>query len=197
MGLSIHYSGRFKKDASLIEMIEEVKDIANIYGWEYTIGNTHFPENSFESETYDDEIYGIYFSPPQCETISITFLSNGKMSSIPNVMFYGNSNDPQHKIYLYTLSAKTQFAGSVIHKVVIHLIRYLSNKYIDEFKMTDEGQYWETMDEAILEQNFKRHTAVIDGVADSLNNLPKEPSESFDNYIERILKIIKEKKTKE
>ena len=31
MGLSIHYSGSFKKEASLETMIEEVKDIAEIY----------------------------------------------------------------------------------------------------------------------------------------------------------------------
>ena len=45
MGLSIHYSGSFNRGASLIEMIEEVKDIAEIYKWKSTTMEEHFSEN--------------------------------------------------------------------------------------------------------------------------------------------------------
>ena len=37
MGLSIHYSGSFRNGASLSEMIEEVRDIVEVYEWEYSI----------------------------------------------------------------------------------------------------------------------------------------------------------------
>ena len=37
MGLSIHYSGSFRNGASLSEMIEEVRDIVEVYDWEYLI----------------------------------------------------------------------------------------------------------------------------------------------------------------
>ncbi len=33
MGLTLHYSGKISKDASLPGLIEEVKDIAEIYNW--------------------------------------------------------------------------------------------------------------------------------------------------------------------
>jgi len=45
MGLSINYSGSFKKDSSLEAMIEEVKDIAQIYEWKYTINKNSLPNN--------------------------------------------------------------------------------------------------------------------------------------------------------
>ena len=37
MGLSIHYSGSFNNSGSLSEMIEEVKDIAEVFKWKYNI----------------------------------------------------------------------------------------------------------------------------------------------------------------
>jgi|JI10StandDraft_1071094.scaffolds.fasta_scaffold375068_1 hypothetical protein len=193
MGLSIHYSGSFKKEASLIAMINEVKDIAEIYDWEFAIFSEQFPENAFGSNAYNDELYGIMFTPPNCETISLSFLSNGKMCCAPNLMFYGNSDDERDQLYLYMLSTKTQFAGSATHKIIIHLLKYLTDKYFYEFKLSDEGEYWETMDEILLETNFKKYTDLIDSVADSFKNVPKQHAESFSDYFERILKIISDK----
>lgn len=46
MSLTIHYKGRFKEGASLPGMIMEVKDIADIYRWDYHIFETVFPEDS-------------------------------------------------------------------------------------------------------------------------------------------------------
>lgn len=37
MGLSIHYSGKFNKNASLSDLITEVKDIAETLKWNYKI----------------------------------------------------------------------------------------------------------------------------------------------------------------
>ena len=46
MGLSIHYSGSFNTKASLQAMIEEVKDIAEIYKWRYYVFEDQFPADS-------------------------------------------------------------------------------------------------------------------------------------------------------
>ncbi len=91
MGLSIHYSGSFNAKTSLQEMIKEVKDIVEIYKWQYTVYEDVFPENSLGKAEYNQNIYGISFTPPECETVSLCFLSNGKMISAPNLKFYGNS----------------------------------------------------------------------------------------------------------
>ena len=131
MGLSINYSGSFKKEASLEAMIVEVKDIAEIYEWKYTINETRFPKNSFDKIEYDGKLYGISFTPPNSETISLTFLSNGKMCCGARLKFFDNSE--KDKMYLYMLSSKTQYAGSTIHKIIIHLLKYLSQKYFQDF----------------------------------------------------------------
>ncbi|MBW6482418.1 MAG: hypothetical protein K0B10_05100 [Vicingaceae bacterium] len=196
MGLSIHYSGSFKKKASLEAMIEEVKDIAEIYKWEYNISATCFPKNTFGKAAYDGKLYGISFTPPNSETISLTFLSNGKMCCGARLKFFGNSDNENDKMYLNTLSSKTQYAGSTVHKIVIHLLKYLSQKYFQDFQLIDEGDYWETGDEKLLEKNFKTYNDLIDGIAHSINNYPINSAESFPDYFERILKILNEKRNK-
>lgn len=197
MGLSIHYSGSFNKETLLEAMIEEVKDIAEIYEWKYTINESHFPENSFHKEEYDGKLYGISFTPPNSETISLTFLSNGKMCCGVNLKFFGNSDDENDNIYLYFLSTKTQYAGSTTHKIIIHFLKYLSQKYFCNFKLIDEGNYWETEDEELLEEKFKLYNDLINGFADSITNYPIKTTESFTTYFERIMKMLHEKRNKE
>ena len=192
MGLSINYSGSFKKEASLEAMIEEVKDIAEIYEWKYNINETNFPKNSFSKVEYDGKLYGISFTPPKCETISLTFLSNGKMCCGARLKFFGNSE--KDKMYLYELSSKTQYAGITIHKIIIHLLKYLSQKYFQDFELTDDGNYWETGDEKLLEKNFKAYTDLIDGVVNSVKNYPINNTESFKDYFERIIKMLDAKR---
>jgi hypothetical protein len=194
MALSIHYSGSFNANTSLKAMIEEVKDIAEIYKWPYNVFENEFPADSFGKAEYNENIYGISFTPPECETVSLCFLSNGKMSDVLNLKFHGNSKDEEGAEYLYMLSVKTQYAGIEIHKLVIHLVRYLSKKYLQDFTVTDEGEYWETGDEKILQDAFKRYTDLIESFATSLENYPKKSGESFESYFERLLKQIQEKR---
>ncbi len=193
MGLTIHYSGSFNPNASLKEMIEEVKDIAAIYKWEYFIFNDEFPANSLGKAGYNNDIYGICFTPPECETVDLCFLSNGRMSSAVNLKFYGNTTNKEEAAYLYMLHTKTQYAGIEIHKLVIHLLKYLDKKYLAGFTVIDEGDYWETGNEKLLEETFERYTNLIDGFASSLENYPIEPGESFEAYFERLMKLIQEK----
>jgi hypothetical protein len=106
MGLSIHYSGSFNAKASLQAMIEEVKDIAEIYKWGYHVFEDEFPADSPGETEYNQNIYGICFTPPECETVWLCFLSNGKISSPVNLEFYGNSKNKEEHEYLYMLSVK-------------------------------------------------------------------------------------------
>ncbi len=196
MGLSINYSGSFRQEASLETMIEEVKDIAEIYEWKYTIANTHFPKNTFNKMEYDGKLYGISFTPPNSETISLTFLSNGKMCSGARLKFFGNSNKEEDKQYLFMLSSKTQFAGSTNHKIIIHLLKYLSQKYFQDFQLTDEGAYWETGDEELLEKNFNTYNDLLDGLEHSVKIFKINNNETFTEYFDRLLKMLEEKRGK-
>ena len=194
MGLSIHYSGSFNHQASLSEMIEEVKDIAEIYKWKYHIFEKHFPKDSLGKDSFDNQIYGIYFTPPNCETVCLSFLSNGKMSSTTHLKLYGNSTNTENANYLYMLWVKTQFAGVDTHKLIVHLLKYLSKKYFIDFKVDDEGEYWETGNEELLKNKFSQYNALLDTVSSAMENYPIDKGETFEQYFERVLKRNNEKR---
>lgn len=188
MGLSIHYNGKFRDGASFSKMIDEIKDIVEICKWEYIIYNSRFPENK---KQHDGKIYGISFTPPGCETVSISFLSNRRMSGSANLMLYGGGDRKINNDYLYMLSVKTQFAGIEIHKFIIQLFRYLKKQdYFDEFNLIDEGKYWETGDEKLLEDTFKTYTELLDSFSFAIESVPVEENESFEKYFERLMNMI-------
>jgi hypothetical protein len=194
MGLSIHYSGSFNPAASLEEMIEEVKDIAEIHKWKFLITETSFPKESNSDEEYDGDIYGIMISPPECEPVFLTFLSNKKMCSITGLQFFGQPDSAENEKYLYMLSTKTQYAGIEVHKQVIHLLKYISQKYLLDFQLTDEGEYWETGDVKHLEKRFALYTHLIESFASAIEGTNKEASESYEDFIARIAKMVQDKR---
>jgi len=195
MGLSIYYSGSFRRNASLSEMIEEVKDIAEVYKWEYTIYENQFSENTFVEASKQD-IYGISFTPPKCETIFLSFLSNGKMYSAAGLDFFGETEDKPEQKYSYMLSVKTQYAGVEAHKIIIHLFQYLDKKYFQGFKMIDEGKYWETGDEKLLQEIFNRYNALMQNFSSALENYPMNVGETVETYFERLIKQMRGKEEK-
>ena len=71
MGLSFHYNGRIAKAELLPELIDEVKEIAGINNWKYYVYQREFPQNTFGRPDYNQNIYGISFSPPGCEPVFI------------------------------------------------------------------------------------------------------------------------------
>lgn len=193
MSISIHYSGSFNPSASLEEMVEEVVEIVKVYQWEHTIYETRFPKGGFD-EPYNEKIYGVIFSPPSCEPVFLTFLSNGRMSNDTHLRFFGNSSDEQKQKYLYLLSTKTQYAGITTHVLIIHLLKYLTNKYLQEFRLTDEGNYWETGDEKLLEATFNRYHDLVNSVADALKTFPLKTGETMEEYLSRLISRVNKKR---
>jgi hypothetical protein len=193
MGLSIHYSGSFNPSASLEEMVEEVVEIIKVYQWKHDIFETRFLKGGFD-KPYDGKIYGIMFSPPSCEPVFLTFLSNGRMSSDSHLRFFGNSSDEKEQKYLYMLSTKTQYAGIKTHMLIIHLLKYLTNKYFREFHLTDEGNYWETGDEKLLEATFKRYNDLVNSVTDALETFPVKTGETMEEYLSRLMAHVNKRR---
>ena len=107
------------------------------------------------------------------------------MSTPVALKFFGEQRDEDEKKYLYQLSTKTQFAGINVHQVIIHLLKYLKEKYLEDFVLLDEGQYWETNDKSVLEANFSRYTLLLDIVEDGLKNLPMKPGERMTKGLKR------------
>ena len=71
MGLTIYYSGRLRKAEDLPTLVEEIRNISNVYGWKYHIYNTHFPNDTFESHTSFENVYGITFLRLQIAKVSL------------------------------------------------------------------------------------------------------------------------------
>src|SRR3972149_3679663 len=129
MGLSIYYNGSFNPKASLSAMTEEVKDIAEIYEWDYHIFEKEFPKNSLGKRAFNKEVYGILFSPPRCEAVILCFLSNGKMCCPSMFEHWLKSKKQKPEKYIFGNFTKTQHAGVQVHKIIIDLFRYLSKKH--------------------------------------------------------------------
>jgi hypothetical protein len=197
MGLSFHYSGRIANPASLSDLIEEIEDIAKVHDWKYFVFDRLFPEDVIGKQAYNQRIYGICFTPPNCETVDICFLSNGRMSSAAHLQFWGKTEVQEEREYLYMLSVKTQYAGIEIHQFLIQLFRYLNAKYFADFTMSDEGEYWETNDLTLLKTNFKRYTELIDGFVSAIESIPIKAGEDIESYFLRLMKEINDKKNRE
>jgi hypothetical protein len=67
------------------------------------------------------------------------------------------------------------------------LLKYLKPKYFFELSVYDEGQYWETGDEAVLSNIFDRYEAAFEIMDDALNNNTRNAGESCEDYVKRIL----------
>lgn len=96
MGLSIHYKGNLLAKASLPALVEEVKDIAIIHQWPFEVYDCEFPLHRFGRKKYSNALYGIRFTPPECETVSLCFLSNGRLVSFYSWLLYIKSLGKDH-----------------------------------------------------------------------------------------------------
>ncbi len=190
MGLTIHYSGIFSAKASLSAFVEEVVDILQPLNFDYHVFETEFPD---EAENTEDltKIYGLSFTPPNCETVSLTFLVNRRMSSSAHIRFWGNATNPEEKNYLYMLFTKTQFAGIETHQFIISLFKYLQKRnYFESIEIKDEGEYWESGDLDVLKKNFAKYNQILDHVSIAFQTIPVESGDNIQEYIERLAKRV-------
>lgn len=190
MGLSIHYQGNFKNPADLPLMIEEVVDIAKTNHWEYFIFENEFPNSTFTQTPDKGKLYGICISPPECEMVSFSFLSNGKMCGVEKLQINKHLKNLEEDENLYYLHTKTQYAGIEIHKKIIFLFDYLNTAYFKKFELYDEGRFWETRDEELLKTIFDRYTNLIDSFQSTLENIPMNDGESAEDYVMRMAEFV-------
>ncbi|MCK9255111.1 MAG: hypothetical protein GX793_08915 [Bacteroidales bacterium] len=186
MGLSIHYSGNLRKASSLPSLIDEITEFCKVQKWKYNLFETKFKDDKFIDETSFDNIYGIIFTPPDCETISVCFLSNAKMISPISLEFWKNSQNENEKAWIYSVSVKTQFAGVKVHQLIILFFRYLNEKYFENFKMIDESNYWETNDVSILQKQFEKYNSLLDNFEIAIQTKPMQEDEDIISYLKRL-----------
>jgi len=190
MGLTIHYSGKLKNASDLKLLIDEVKDVAVAENWKFYILEEAYKNDSFSEIIDKENLYGILISPPNCEPLSFTFLSNGRMSGLINFNMMERQQTINEEL-LYSVFTKTQYAGYEIHKKLILLLEYISKKYLADFECIDEAKYWETRDEDFLKNSFETHTNIINSFASAAEMIPVNKNESIEDYLIRISQNVK------
>ncbi|MBN2891345.1 MAG: hypothetical protein JXL97_05725 [Bacteroidales bacterium] len=190
MGLTIHYSGIFNAKASLSAFIEDVVDILKPLNFDFQVYETEFPIGIENTEDLT-QIYGLSFTPPNCETVSLSFLANRRMSSSEHVHLWGDATDDEQKRFLYKLFTKTQFAGVETHQFIISLFKYLQKRnYFESIDIVDEGKYWETGNVDVLKENFAKYNQILDHVSIAFQSIPIQSGEDIQQYIERVSKRV-------
>lgn len=196
MGICINYSGSFKKEASLKEFIEEVKDVAVANNWKHQIFNDTFDKDQLGLETFNlEEIYGIYITPPDCETVTLSFLSNGKMACLNGLESYRQDKETNEyenpESFLYWNSSKTQYAGYEVHKKLCAFFKYLAPKYFnDDFEVDDETNYYEHNNETKLIMEFDRSDAIISMFGSAFDVVKPQKGESIREFLEKVGGIV-------
>jgi hypothetical protein len=188
MGLTIHYSGQFRKRASLAGFVSEVKKIAETWGWAYHVFETEFPPES--GDGIDEKLYGLLVTPPESEPLSFTFLSDRRLADVGSLSVWDKTEDPEGKS-LYGSFTKTQFAGPDVHMEIIGLIRYLAPKYFTRFKVYDESDYWETGDEKVMREKFAFLDGALSKMRGQLESQERLSDETLEDYIGRVAKDVK------
>lgn len=188
MGLSIHYNGKLRSNEMLSSLIDEVRNVAEIHDWPYHVFENAFSEIDFGKEEFDDSLYGICISPPECEPLCFTFLSNGTLCSLISFSNYTQTRD---KSLMHGVSVKTQFAGPSVHKLIIHLCDHFSVKYLTDFELIDEGEYWINRDEEKLDQKFIQMNFLLDQVEEAIKTVKIPREENFEDYFKALLRKLK------
>jgi hypothetical protein len=197
MGLSIHYRGKIKDDALINELISEAADICKSLSWGHLIfektGNAndeaHVNDPGFISYTEND-LKGILIMPEACEPVSLVFFPSGRLCCPVKLQY---NNPAVNDLMVETVSTKTQYAGMDVHITVLKLLQYFKDKYFSVFELSDEGNYWETKDEAILKAQFDRYNFLVDTVHDALSGMKSVPGETPQSLADRIEEILKKK----
>ncbi len=180
MGLCIHYSGTIRRLSLLHQLVAEVIEACKASGWRYELVDA--------SDIYP--IQGICFTATGCDTISLTFLSDGRMCSVDNLecdRLYINK-DPDESI-LYILSAHLQGAKAQTRFLLVQLFRRLRKKYFSRFELIDENNYPETKNDEELLQYFEEYEKAMQKLHESFRILRDNPSLSLRDKARQLRRI--------
>jgi len=75
------------------------------------------------------------------------------------------------------------------------LLKYISKKYFAVFDLTDEGRYWETNDELLLQETFIRYERALNTLADALQSGILQKGENAEDYVSRLIQGIKTRRS--
>jgi hypothetical protein len=137
MGVTIHFEGQLLSADHYTTVIGVAKTFAESQGWDYFL----FQEESKllqrvrEEQDWDYEgaTKGIKIQPDKdCDPLILEFDEN---------------------LFLQEY-CKTQFSDINVHTLIVQLLKIIQ-VHFSNFKVEDEGEYWDTSDTEVLEQHFR------------------------------------------
>ena len=143
MGVTIHFEGHLRDQASLDHVLQKARALGKNFGWpavEIDESQTEIVRVIEEEEVpYVGPARGIELQPhADCDPLRIVFGGDRFLQDF----------------------VKTQFAGAETHIRVVELLREIE-PYFVQLIVDDEGAFWETRDHAALEQHIKDTNAVL------------------------------------
>ncbi|MFN0037733.1 MAG: hypothetical protein ACKVUS_21945 [Saprospiraceae bacterium] len=176
MGITISYRGRLRRKQDIQTLTNEVKDLCKSANWDY--------------ETWDDgmdgkPLYGITFKiHPDSEGVWMTFNKEGMLHDFFSIDRPVEFLDEDGYHWNYT---KTQFAGVETHIVTCKLLRFLGEKYFEDWKVEDDGLYYETGDTKYLTQVMDFLNDAINDFSESLEDIPVKEGDSLTEHLTSIM----------
>lgn len=155
--IKLRYRGRLRRPADAETLADEAEDICRSNGWKCYRWERDWSKPASVRLSMGDgaisveghaPLRGISFSPPDCETVWLTFTPDGVLHSLMSLSDPSwTSNTGGHPWQ----RVKTGFDGAHTHLLLCRLFIYLQEKYFAEFDCEDESGYWQHRDDARLE----------------------------------------------
>jgi hypothetical protein len=190
MGITIHYSGKLDNPRVLPQLLTAARHFCFQRRWKYIdvddriLGTVErwIPSDDEQVHTttapIDDTLRGIIIQPhPKSESVFLTFNQDGELC------FYLPQSQPGLYWENKLLFTKTQFAPLDIHISICELLALIRDNYFPNLQVEDEGEYWETRDPAHLAEKFAQLNALMDHVANAL----QDPDHPLTQEIQRAL----------
>ena len=198
MGIKIHYKGTLNSKDQVYQLIEEVKDIAQIMSWSYAVLDEDWETQPTAKLVSGKEkgIYiegecglkGIHFrAKEEADPIWLYFNAKGHLTAPFQVALEAEEGYPMGKPWIAT---KTDIGGYENHSAIIKLFRHLQSKFISDLQIKDNAGYWDGNNEEELKNKFSLAENMLAQVDSTLENLDPQILENpqlIDKMIEDLL----------
>lgn len=178
MGVTIHYTGKLKTIDLIDELMDELIEISKANEWGYQVVDAPLSPDMEDAEIMPD-LQGIICGVKDLEPLWMTFNQEGKLLSPMAAMI--SVNDPEQYADLkYTCFIKTQYGGPDHHIKIVNLLKYLFQKYFDNWDVIDESGYFNSGNQEDLIQCM----SIIDRSMAALNDAFEAHGDSLDGKSE-------------
>ena len=143
MGVTVHFEGKLRGEQAYADLLRRVEETAKTKTWlteKFESSEVTLLRVRGEEEwDYKGPTKGIILYVDEgCDPVRLEF---------------------DRDLYLQEF-VKTQFAGVPAHLELIALLRDLQ-KFFEDLKVEDEGEYWDTGNEAVLAEHMRRCDEMI------------------------------------